>query len=307
MGYVVLPPCEATACLALGEARWTAMTAATPSMAPAVALQRALLAAVLRQRGALDDTPSRRLSLPGGYLAAKLASGTPALAHEPVPAPVAALRQTAVTLCEAVAAAGGGDGATAILSAMQEDRLDMGAALTLALHREQSALRTMASQLSLSHDLLWLIVDLAVSPFAAQLRLRLLDGEVAPRLALALSHWTRGYCPLCGSWPALAELVNGQQVHRCALCAAAWTRPDGACSYCETPLPVPTADPALPIREARTCEHCHGYLKRITTAACLPFPLVAIADLDTMDLDLDAMQRRYTRPAPRAFPRKGSR
>jgi hypothetical protein len=38
--------------------------------------------------------------------------------------------------------------------------------------------------------------------------------------------------------------------------------------------------------------------------ACLPFPLLALADLESMDLDIAAMQRGFARPAIKQFTRR---
>ena len=39
------------------------------------------------------------------------------------------------------------------------------------------------------------------------------------------------------------------------------------------------------------------YLKTVDLPELSPFPLLAIADLETMDLDVAAMEHGYTRPA----------
>jgi hypothetical protein len=47
-----------------------------------------------------------------------------------------------------------------------------------------------------------------------------------------------------------------------------------------------------------------GYLKTVDLSSVSPFPLVAIADLETMDLDAAAMEHNYSRPPAKDFARR---
>ena len=58
-----------------------------------------------------------------------------------------------------------------------------------------------------------------------------------------------------------------------------------------------------PARLVEACTACRGYAKVVDVSASLPFPLVAIADLETMDLDMAAMQHGFSRPAMKTFAR----
>ena len=54
-------------------------------------------------------------------------------------------------------------------------------------------------------------------------------------------------------------------------------------------------------RRLEVCSSCGGYLKTIDIAALSPFPLLAIADIETMDLDVAAMEHGYARPPLKEF------
>jgi formate dehydrogenase maturation protein FdhE len=54
-------------------------------------------------------------------------------------------------------------------------------------------------------------------------------------------------------------------------------------------------------RRLEVCGTCGAYLKTIDVEVLTPFPLLAIADLETMDLDIAAMEKGYNRPALRDF------
>ncbi|MBS1816463.1 MAG: formate dehydrogenase accessory protein FdhE [Acidobacteria bacterium] len=326
MPYVELSPSDARERRALAEARWSAMLAAKPNLHPAVALQRRLLDVVLDTNEALGSGRAPRLSLPPRYVTTKLAGGIPALAGEPIQPPIALLQPALIALVGALAEGGGGEATRSIRSAIDGGRLDLATLLTLALRREQGLLRAFATKAGLGHDLLWLVCDLATAPFAHAL-LQTVFGSAQPGSPLrqALDTWTHGYCPLCGSWPAYAEHAGDSAVRtqnaeartepppltacswrrlRCSFCAATWELAEGSCVYCATAADrtntlVP--DAARPHRQIQSCGACRGYIKILDEPESLPFPLLAIADLDSMDLDLLAMQHGAARPAIRSF------
>ncbi|HUP40267.1 MAG TPA: hypothetical protein VM115_09130, partial [Vicinamibacterales bacterium] len=53
---------------------------------------------------------------------------------------------------------------------------------------------------------------------------------------------------------------------------------------------------SLPQRRVELCGRCSGYTKVIDVAEPTSFPLLAIADLATIELDQGAMDRGYRRP-----------
>jgi hypothetical protein len=287
--------------LARATARWDAILATRPDLEPAVRLQRELVGTVVSLAEAVELRPLPRLSLPPRYLAAKLNRGVPAWTGEPIPVPTALLKPGMLRLCDQLAAGGAGEAAEHIKTALDETRLDTTSLLTASLSRDQKAIRTGATHRGLSPDLLWLVAELAVSPFAYALhRAWLSPGEGHSPLGLALDGWTHGYCPACGSWPALAEAASGHRVLRCSFCAFAWELAGYACIYCgDDSERFVTAAPDIDRKDRRIeiCGACSSYLKTIDVPELSPFPLLAIADLETMDLDMAAMGQGYARPA----------
>jgi FdhE protein len=305
MSLVALQPATRDSRLAEAAGRWTAILASRPDLAPAVTLQKQLIGLVVNLTDMVEHGRLPRLSLPSKYLAAKLARGIPAFAGEPIPVPVQLLTPTLMQLCEGLARGGAGETADHIRAAIEEAKIEAGSLLTASLARDQKAIRTGALHRGLSPDLVWLVAELAVSPYAHVLQHVLLTPACDDSmLAAALSGWTHGYCPACGSWPALAEIAAGHRVLRCSFCAHAWEMKTYACVYCgEGGDPFVTAAPAEDRSDRRieACTHCSGYLKTIDVSALSPFPLLAIADLETLDLDMTAMERGYRRPALKDF------
>lgn len=303
MPYIVIPPIGPDP-LAAAEDRWTALVEARPDLEPAVALQRRLIAVVLDLSPAVGDGRLPRLSLPAKYLAAKLGRGVPVLAGEPIPLPVSMLAPSLRRLCDALEMGGAGAAAAHIRSAIESGSLETGSLLAASLSRDEDAIRQGAIHRGLAPDLVWLVAELAVSPIAHALQQSLFAGVGPGPLGDALDQWTHGYCPACGSWPALAEVTDGHRVLRCSFCAAAWELNTHACIYCgESGEAFVTAsteqDRNEPHKGRRLelCDRCAGYLKTVEVARLSRFPLLTIADLETMDLDAAAMERGHARPA----------
>src|SRR2546428_14120189 len=90
------------AVLDTAERRWRAILEARADLAPAIDLQRRLLTLVSELGGTIESGRVPRLSLPPKYLAGKLARGVPAFPGEPIPLPVALIRETLVPFCAAL-------------------------------------------------------------------------------------------------------------------------------------------------------------------------------------------------------------
>src|SRR5712675_1440409 len=198
MPYVPIPTVSRVKLTESAVKRWQAIGEARPDLAPALALQRQLLGRVMDAADVLDGGRLPRLSLPPKYLAAKLARGVPAFAGEPIPLPVPALTPTLLRLCDALAAGGAGEAATHIRESLEGGALEPASLLTASLRRDQAALRTGAVHRGLSPDLMWLVAELAVSPFAHALQQMIFASTTPGDLQVALDAWNRGYCPACG-------------------------------------------------------------------------------------------------------------
>src|SRR5499427_10822898 len=178
----------------LSGRRWDDLRLARPDLAPAVELQQRLLAIVSRAARALDSGRLPRLSLPPKYLAAKLGRGVPIFAGEPIPVPAGLLKTTLLNLCDALAAGGAGEAADHIKEAIVANTMDAASLLTASLSRDQQAIRTGAVHRGLAPDLVWLLAELAASPFANALQVALLSPHnlTGDPLGDAMRAWNHG-------------------------------------------------------------------------------------------------------------------
>jgi len=282
--------------------RWDELRAARPDLVPAVDLQQNLLAVVIAAAEAIEGR-LLRLSLPPKYLDAKLKRGVPILIGEPIPLPLQVLKDAFLKLCDTLAAGGAGEAAEHIKASVVDGYMDAGSLLTASLARNQEAIRQGAVHRNLAPDLVWLLAELAASPFAHALQRALLAPDAAPSTSLG-AGWNKGFCACCGSWPALMEVVDGHRILRCSFCASAWERTEYCCIYCDESgekFVTAAPDQERMSRRLEVCGACQGYLKTIDTPALSPFPLLAIYDMETMDLDLAAMEHGYSRPPLKEF------
>jgi FdhE protein len=195
-----------------------------------------------------------------------------------------------------------------IREAIVTGNIEVGSLLTASLKRDQSAIRTGATHRGLAPDLVWLVAELAVGPFVHTLQRLLLGPTQDDALTAALGKWNKGYCLACGSWPALAEVVGGHRTLRCSFCSSAWELATYGCIYCEeqgAPFVTAAPDEERKDRRLEVCTACGGYLKTIDLSELSPFPLLAISDIETTDLDVAAMEHGYARPALKDFHHKG--
>lgn len=285
----------------LVDTRLHELADARPDLVRAVELQRTLLDREidLLEVIAMGGLPS--LSLPPGYLAAKLRRGIPVLHGEPIPLPARLLKLSAREFCEHLAEGGVGEAAAHVAQALDSRAFDGDMLLSACFGRDQRRVRFLAVQQTISPDIAWMVAELALAPFAYLLQTQTLIRATDARdpVNLAMASWDRGFCPACGSWPALAEAGTGGHHLRCSFCAARWTLGSYRCVYCANrSRTFVTAAPDLqvPGRRLQLCGACGGYMKVLEVPAPAQFPLVAIEDLASMDLDFVAIERKYVRP-----------
>ena len=129
------------------------------------------------------------------------------------------------------------------------------------------------------------------------------------RWAAAIDRsWNEGYCPLCGAWPALAEIrgIERSRYLRCGRCGAGWESHVLSCPYCRTTnheelvTLVPENGRANAVVDA--CRRCRGYVKTLTRLQGSPPEGVHLDDLATVDLDIAALEQKYERPGGTGYP-----
>src|SRR5918996_3160552 len=108
----------------LVDTRLHQLAEARPDLVRAVDLQRTLLGREIELLEVIASGGLPGLSLPAGYLAAKLRRGIPVLHGEPVPLPARLLKLSAREFCERLAEGGVGEPAANVGRALDTRALD---------------------------------------------------------------------------------------------------------------------------------------------------------------------------------------
>lgn len=114
-------------------------------------------------------------------------------------------------------------------------------------------------------------------------------------------HWLRGYCPTCGSPPAMAQLVGidpGRlRLLSCGCCNTRWRYRRIACPFCETPDDHRLSTLAIEGEKYLRidyCQSCRAYLKTYNGEGSEP---LFLADWTSLHLDIIARDRGLKRLA----------
>jgi len=112
--------------------------------------------------------------------------------------------------------------------------------------------------------------------------------------------WLKGYCPVCGSLPALLFLSGGgERKAYCSWCGTIWGLHRLQCPYCDNryheSLGYLFAE-AEPHYRAHYCRLCKHYFKQIDARERLDFPYLPLEEWTTLHLDLLAQQAGWKQP-----------
>ena len=281
------------------EQRWTTIAAHQPHLRRAVGLQRRTLGAQLDLVEALVLGLVAAPTVPETAVLHRLADGVPVLRTDIPPLPIQQLAPAMGDLARAIARESGYSAADLVARELDAGTVDAARLLALVYQRDQDGVRQLAIEHSLVLDMLWLVGDLVVAPVVyLQQKIALREDQPDSPVREALGRWDQGYCPACGSWPALAEFFYGERMLRCAFCACAWRLPAMGCTYCgergdRFATIVPRREQIG--RRLELCRSCGGFLKTLDVEDLTPFPLVAIEDLASSDLDQAALHHGFKR------------
>jgi FdhE protein len=176
---------------------------------------------------------------------------------------------------------------------------DAAALVLAAVRQDVNELASFAEAAGVDRGALTSIAHLAAFPLL-QVCGRQLEDQVP-------SYWPHGYCPICAAWPLLAERrgLDRSRRLRCGRCAAEWEVEWLRCIYCgereHELLGMLEPDQRGEQLKVETCGTCRGYLKSIASLQGFSSMELLLQDLETVELDLVALERGYGRPEEIGF------
>jgi FdhE protein len=169
-----------------------------------------------------------------------------------------------------------------------------------ALRQDLEAIGALANGAGIDRGVLTAIAHLAALPL-----LQSCGRSLRNRIPRA---WRHGYCPICAAWPILAERRGLDQSRRlrCGRCDGEWQVQWLCCIYCgereHEQLGSLVPEERGERLNVQTCASCHGYVKSVATLQKIPAFELLLQDLETVELDLVALDRGYGRPEEAGFP-----
>ena len=172
--------------------------------------------------------------------------------------------------------------------------------ITAAVRQDSAQIGALASAAAVESGALSSAAHLATLPLLQSCG-RLLESRL-PR------YWPHGYCPVCAAWPTLVErrgLDRSRQL-RCGRCAVEWENQGLRCVYCgerdHRQLGTLVPEGEGEVLKVEICHTCSGYLKSVATLQRIPPIELLLRDLETVELDLVAVDRGFGRPEGAGFP-----
>jgi FdhE protein len=171
-------------------------------------------------------------------------------------------------------------------------RVDALALFAAAVNHDTERLSALASESAVDVEMLHALAALVAMPFL---------HACSRQWTASNEAWGRGYCPVCGAWPAFAEVrgVERSRYLRCGHCGGEWEASCLSCAYCGTTdhdeLGSLVAQEKLAHAAIEVCRKCLGYLKVFTSLSGTGPSQVMVDDLATAELDIAAIERGYKR------------
>ena len=266
-----------------------------PGLAEAAELHKSIVACVYAR-----PAPTRPIVLPAQRAREKLRDGVPLLHGEDVYLDDGIVRDVFGRLVDLLGSRPEtAEQAATLAAAADEHRLHVEHVVAEAFVNHPEHVEQVATEAGVDGALLGTLAQLCARPI-----LKAYAEHLAP--ARATGEWKRGYCPICGAWPALAELRGAELIRhlRCVRCGADWTMPRISCPFCGNDDRDTLGH--LQIEGERrfrvdVCHRCRAYLKVGSSSDPSPPEILALDDLASVHLDMAALDRGHVRPPEPGF------
>lgn len=164
---------------------------------------------------------------------------------------------------------------------------------------DEKALARSAEEAGLDLPVLTFVACQTLPPFMAPYAAEVSD-------CVEESNWEKGRCPLCGSEPLMGELARetGKRTLQCHLCRTEWEFKRMACPFCGTEDQKKLrffCDGDDKLYRVEVCDKCRMYLKTLDRRETEEDPVLFVANLATLHLDLVAKHEGFTRETNRLF------
>jgi FdhE protein len=163
---------------------------------------------------------------------------------------------------------------------------------------KESRVRELARETASEADVILFLFDIVLSPFYARAAMAFSPKAGSTQRVFDHRIWNRGFCPICGSEPHMARLLQdgGLRVLECSLCRTEWIFARLACPFCGNDAPDKlryfqvNADR---VHRVYCCEVCKRYIKTADERMLGREAVLVVENVVTSHLDLVAEGEGY--------------
>ena len=186
--------------------------------------------------------------------------------------------------------------ARAIRKAIASEALDPGAVFSHLLKADDTFFNKVESELNIEKKFLSLLAYNSLKPSLTHCALQLssyLDEDNA---------WEKGYCPICGSTPALSMFEDeGKRFLLCSFCWHKWSAQRIYCPFCDNKdnktLHYLYSDQEKDYR-IDVCDSCKTYIKALDTRKADRIMYPPLEFVATLHLDIKAQEMGFNSGIP---------
>ena len=180
-----------------------------------------------------------------------------------------------------------------IIVALQNKEIDILELLKQVDYHNDEFITALSKKLGIKKDVLVFLAENSIKPIFegyAKALGNYVDQE----------RWRKGYCPICGSEPFMAELKEeGARYLVCSSCSFEWRFSRLKCPFCENAshekLRYFYADKESSAYRIDVCDVCKRYIKTIDTEQMGEEVIPIIEDAGTLFLDVLARNEGFTK------------
>ena len=177
--------------------------------------------------------------------------------------------------------------------ALRRKKIDLETCLRKAREGNRDYLSQVAADVGMDQGVMNFLLHTTIKPFVEATASHLRD-------MVDEDSWDKGYCPICGSQPLMAELrgEEGKRIWTCSFCGNQWRGKRLMCPFCENTdhrtLRYFYTEKEKAYR-IDVCDKCKRYIKTVDTRQLADEIFLPVEDLATLHLDILAADKGFKR------------